>query len=114
MIVWYASDGTTAWVSFPDEQVPMTDPITSPPPPSRWFVPPPRTIDAFNGEGKLVETLGTFTATSITTPPTSADGQAAGPDSSSSGSNVPWGWLAFAAAVVVGGGVVLSRHARRA
>jgi hypothetical protein len=55
--VYYATDGTTAWLSYPQNQ-PVTGPPQEPPPPSDWFVGPPRVIEAFNGTAQLEETLG--------------------------------------------------------
>jgi len=60
LTVYYASDGKTAWLSFPQDQVPTANP-TSPPPPTNWFVPPTRVIEAFNGTATLQATIGTDT-----------------------------------------------------
>ncbi len=51
--VFYASDGTRAWVVFPD---PAKVPATGIPAQLDWFVAPPQVIAAFAGTGTLVPT----------------------------------------------------------
>jgi len=55
LAIYYASDGTTAWISFPQDQSPASAPPT-PPPATNWFVGAPAVIPAFQGTGKLVTT----------------------------------------------------------
>jgi len=104
--VYYASDGTTAFVSYPQGQ-PVTPTPTDPPPsPSVWFVAPPPTIDAFNGTGTLVDTAGTQAANT----PRSANVATTSNDSGSSSTSTPWVLYAVlaAAAVVIVAGVAMS------
>lgn len=107
--VYFATDGDTAYIAFPQDQGVATDPSTPVPEPSEWFVPLPRVIETFNGRGKLIETTGTQQATSTTT-----EGSGSG-DGSSEGDTEGWPWIAVGAAVallVVGGLVLRSRRAR--
>jgi hypothetical protein len=106
LTVYFVTDGSGhAWINFPQNQVPTTAP-TTPPPPEAWWVPPPHAIDAFNGTGKLEDTLGTYTATSVRTAPTAA---AAGSSSSGSDSGIPWTWavIGSVALVLIGAGIVI-------
>jgi hypothetical protein len=103
--VYYASDGTKAWISFPNDQPPAPEPI-SPPPPSHWFVAPQRTIDAFNGTATLVETQGVNAATASTLPP----GEAKTSSGSSSSTAI---WVALLVGLVIVllvGGFIMRRR----
>jgi hypothetical protein len=106
--VYYASDGTDAFVSYPQPQAVSPTPAEPPPPPSIWFVAPSRTIDAFNGTATLVETGGTQQANAPRTAQT--------PNASGSGSSsTPWmlyGVLVAAAAAIVVGVVIFFRRRR--
>jgi hypothetical protein len=102
--IYYASDGTKAFISYPQQQDPSTTP--DPPPGSIWFVAPPRTIDAFNGTAKLLETAGVQEANTPRTAQTPND-------SSSSSSSTPWvlyGVLVAAAIAIVIGVVLFFRR----
>jgi hypothetical protein len=101
LTVYYASDGTTPYIAFPQDQQVVTDPNAPPPEPSNWFVAPPRAIDAFNGDAELIETTGVQQITQV--PP---EEQAAG---ESSDDDTPWAWIAVVAGVVVllGGGLIV-------
>jgi hypothetical protein len=107
--VYYASDGTKAWIAYPEGQLPATAP-TTPPPPGNWFVAPSRAIAAFNGEGELGETLGVFNATS--TPTTAGDERGAG----DSGSELSPIWVVVVLAALLAGGLgwAVARSRRRA
>ena len=102
---YYATDGTTAYIAFAGIEA-WTDPSAIPPP-SSWFVPPARVIDAFNGDAELIETQGTQFATSV---PVAPDEEAVG--SNESRSSRPWLWVGAGAiaATVVGGGLLLRRR----
>jgi hypothetical protein len=106
--VYYASDGTTAFVSYPQFQsFASPTPTNPPPPPTNWFVPPPRTIDAFNGNGQLVETAGVVNGASPRTPVQPQK-------SNSSSSSTPWelyGVLAAAVFAIIVGVVMYFRRA---
>src|SRR4051794_153542 len=108
--VYYASDGTTAWLSYPQEQpVSMTPP--APPPPSNWFVAPPRVIAAFNGTATLEPTVGVQEAALPST--TVAPGEAPAASSGSSGSAIWWALAAGAVVVVVAAVLISRRRGRR-
>jgi hypothetical protein len=106
--VYYASDGTTGWMSYPQGQEVTSTPSATPPPPSNWFVVPQRTVDAFNGKGTLVDTAGTAEANTPRTRATS-DGSGSG---SSSRSWVAYALVIGAAIVIIGGGVMFFRRRR--
>lgn len=97
--VYFATDGTTPYVAFPQDQPVATEPGGPPPLPADWFVPPARVIDAFNGDAELVDTAGTQTTT--TTP------ESGGAPSDDSSTSSGWTWAAIAAAGVVLVGLVL-------
>jgi len=100
LTVYYASDGSTAWLSFPQDQIPTANP-TNPPPPTSWFVPPTRVIAAFNGTAKLQGTYGTDS---------SGSRRAGG---SSSTARVIWAVVAaLAVCGVASGGVLAFRRVR--
>lgn len=103
--VYYASDGTKAWIAFPSPQI---TPPTGAPARLDWFVGPPRLIQAFAGTAKLLPTAGTGTS-----PPNAA--APARPARHSGGSTV-WPWIvgAGAAVVAVGGGLGWRRRGLRA
>jgi hypothetical protein len=107
--VYFASDGTTGWLSYPQGQEVTPTPVEPAPQPSNWFVAPQRTVDAFNGKGTLVDTAGTQEANTPRTP------VAANGGSSSSSSSTSW-WLYVlviaAAIVIIGGGVMFFRRRR--
>jgi hypothetical protein len=103
--VYYASDGTNVWVSFPSQEA-APAPI-SPPPPSNWFVALPRVIDAFNGNAVLEQTEGVEAATAPTLPP----GEAKSSGSSGSSSTAIWVALLVGVVIVlVVGGFILRRR----
>ena len=106
MSVYYASDGTTAWLSFPDGQTPVSGPVT-PPPPSNWFVAPPKAIAAFAGTAPLEETVGVNEATSV---PQAAPGEAPSGSRGSSSSAIWWALLAVPVLVAVGAFIVIRRR----
>jgi hypothetical protein len=102
--IYYASDGTNAFVSYPQQPDPSTTP--DPPAGSVWFVAPARTMDAFNGTAKLVETAGVQAANTPRTAQTPND-------SGSGSSSTPWvlyGVLAAAAVVIIIGVVRFFRR----
>ena len=110
MTVYFATDGTTAYIAFPQTQDVVTDPNAPAPEPADWFTPLPRVIDAFNGDAELIDTAGTFRATSTTT----QEEQAAATDSDGQGDDSsPWIWIGAGVAVIVMvGGLVLLLRAR--
>jgi hypothetical protein len=117
--VYYTADGATPFIAFPGI-IAWTDP-TDAPPPSSWFMPPARVIDAFNGEAELLDTTGTQMATvSSTTAPAGASGdEAAGSaeatgagDEGSDSSSLPVLPLGAALVVLVAGGAVWMRRRR--
>jgi hypothetical protein len=105
--VYFAVDGETPYVAFPQDQGVATDPSAPPPEPADWFMPLPRVVDAFNGDAELIDTTGTQQATSTTTTEEAAAGDGQDDDGS------PWIWVAAGAAVVaVVGGFLLLRTLR--
>jgi len=104
--VYIASDGTTAYISVPREAT------TAPPPPApalgTWWIAPPRTLDAFNGKGTLVNTAAVQQANSPRTP-VSPDNPST---SSSSTSWLTYALVIGAAVVLIGGGVMFFRRRR--
>lgn len=106
--VYFATDGTTPYIAFPQTQTVVTDPSAPPPEPADWFTGRERIIDAFNGEAELIETTGTQQITSPTTTPGSEEASA---DERSNGLP-PWVWgIGVAVAVIVAG--LLLRWRRR-
>jgi len=103
--VYYASDGTTAWLSYPQGQV-VTATQASPPPPEKWFIAPARTIEAFNGTATLIDTAGVVQATTPRTAPPAAS------DSGGSGSGLKYGLIIALVVLVLGGGMMLYRRRR--
>jgi hypothetical protein len=107
--VYYATDGTTPYIAFPGMVV-WTD-ASEVPPPSNWFVAPPRTIDAFNGVADLVESLGVETATSVaTTEPRGEQGALANADSDATEA-WPWALVGITAAAAIATGLWFRRRA---
>jgi hypothetical protein len=106
-VVYYASDGTSAWVSFPPDQEPVDGPVTSAPEPSNWFRAPDRTVDAFAGTAELVDTFGTQETVPATTEAAAGDD---GGDDSTAGPSAIWLLVAGAGVVVALGGVLLRRR----
>ena len=107
MTVYFAADGDTPYIAFPQNQDVVTDPNAPAPEPADWFTPVPRVIDAFNGDAELIDTTGTQQATSTTTEEAAADSDGQDDDGS------PWIWVAAGAAVVaVVGGFLLLRTLR--
>lgn len=106
--VYYATDGTTPYIAFPQTQGAVTDPNAPYPEPADWFVGVPRVIDAFEGNAELIETTGTQMATSTTTTPGSEQASGSSDDSTSP---PVWVWAVAAAVVIIAGGLVL--RARR-
>jgi hypothetical protein len=105
--VYFATDGTTAYVAFPGLVV-WKD-ASGAPPPSGWFTPPARVIDAFNGEAELEDSTGTQMATTPSMEP--SDESAAG-DTDEATSE--WPWATIASVAVLGGGLgFLLRRSRR-
>jgi MYXO-CTERM domain-containing protein len=103
--VHYADDGTTPYVAFPGLAV-TPEPLDPAPEPTNWFEAPERTLDAFNGEGELIDTTGTQQVTA-TTAPLEASASASSDDSD----GLPtWIWGVVAAVVLAGGGVWLRRR----
>ena len=98
LTVYFAIDGKTAYVSWPENQEPSTVP-TTPPPPSNWFSPPDRAVDAFNGTAKLVKTAGTVAAGS--TPDASLTEGLAAADPKRDSTTSPLVWVAVAAGFVL-------------
>lgn len=112
LTVYYASDGATSWVSFPEDQVPASAP-TTPPPPSGWFVAPARVIDAFSGAAFLDDTIDLSNPARDTTSPTTAD-RAADPASPITDEGIPlWSWLASGAAAAAIVAIAGARRRRR-
>jgi hypothetical protein len=107
--VYYASDGTTAYMSYPQDQVVTPTPSDPPPAPTTWFLPPTRAIEAFNGTATLIESGGTQAAAAAT-----ANGSRKAPTSNdSSSSSTPWvlyGVLVAGAVFVVVGAVLFIRR----
>jgi hypothetical protein len=97
MTVYYASDGKTAWISFPQDQTPSLGPYT-PPLPADWAVAPDGTIDGFNGKGTVTPPLG---ITDPTDPSAPLD-EATDPvdDGGDNGTSLTWVWLALGATVI--------------
>jgi hypothetical protein len=93
--VFYASDGTKAWVVFPD---PAKVPATGAPKTLDWFVAPQGVIAAFAGTAKLVPTVSE-------TPTTTGAGASAPASKNDSGSGSVWPWIVGVAfvALIVGG-----------
>jgi hypothetical protein len=107
--VYYASDGKTAWLSWPQDQ-PVSPPPSTPPPPSVWWIGPPRVIDAFNGTAQLQQTTGVDQAAR------EAAGQLAPAESvseGSDGSSLAWILVGVGLAVVIVGGGMFLIHRRR-
>lgn len=90
--VFYASDGTTAWLATPD---PATVPPTGAPKKLDFFVVSPRAIQGFAGTLKMVPVGGTDTST---TTPTAVVHDA----NKDSGGGSAWPWIAG----VVGVGLI--------
>jgi MYXO-CTERM domain-containing protein len=101
--IYYASDGSNVWLSYPQNQAP-TD--ASPPPPGNWFVASGLTSDAFNGHGVLQDTEGTREVTSTTAGPSQT--------SSSGGSSATPIVIIVVVAVVLLGGSLIWRRRRAA
>jgi hypothetical protein len=108
MSAYYASDGTTAWLSFPDGQTPVNGPL-NPPPPSNWFIGSENVIPAFNGTATLIPTVGANEATSI--PHAAAPGESRTGSSGSSSSAI-W-WVLVAGLIIVGVGAFIVFRRRR-
>lgn len=108
---YFATDGTTPYVSFPGFAV-WTDPAGIPEP-TEWFTPPARVIDAFNGDAELIETGGVSLATSVPPDPEDAAGSLSG--GSSDDSDPPWVWVAAGVGLVaaLAGAVALRRRGAR-
>ena len=104
---YFATDGTTAYVSFPGLVV-WTDPAQAPPP-SQWFTPAAQAIAAFNGDAELEDTTGSQTATSI--PGSNAPAETPTSDDDSSRSST-WLLVGGGAVVVLVGGVLWWRRRR--
>ena len=107
--VYYATDGSNAFVSYPQGQPVTPTPTEPPPPPTTWFIPPPRTIEAFNGTATLIETAGTQNAAKGRTPATPNN-------STSSSSSTPWvlyGVLIAGIVIVIVGVVLFVRRNSR-
>jgi hypothetical protein len=104
--VYYATDGTNAFVSYPQGQLVTPTPTEPPPPPSTWFIPPPRTIEAFNGTATLIESAGTQQANANRTARTPNDSGSG----SSSTSWVLYGVLVAGAVIVIVGAVLFIRR----
>src|SRR5262249_28946759 len=82
--VFYASDGTRAWIALPP---PATTTPTGAPARLDWWIAPDRVVDASAGRAALVPTVGTQTDP----PSTTASGKRAAPSGdASSGSAWPW------------------------
>jgi len=96
---YFATDGTTPYIAFPGMVV-WNDPSQIPPP-SNWFVAPPRVIDAFNGVADLVPSLGVEAANSTTT----LNDEKVAADSAGDGSSdtETWPWIVVAATALAGG-----------
>jgi hypothetical protein len=104
--VFYASDGTQAWVVFPD---PTKVPASGIPAQLDWFVAPPQVISAFAGTGKLVPTASPGPA-----PTAGGAVPAADNTSGDDGGGSAWLWIAGVVAVVALGGFALGRRSSRA
>ncbi len=105
--VYYAANATTVWISFPPQSgATASEPTTTPPAPTHWFVALARVRDAFAGTAKLVITGGTQTTL---TPATAPGARGAG---GSSGSNWPVILVVVAILAVVVGAVVRLRPRR--
>ena len=97
--VYLATDGTSPYVSWPQDQPLATEPGGTPPPPADWFLGEARVLDAFNGEAELIDTQGTRDATSTTTVPGETAETATDTDGSSSGGV----WAVIGAAILAAG-----------
>jgi hypothetical protein len=105
--VYYASHGSTVWISFPATvgATPSGATPTTSPPPAKWFVAPSRVKQAFEGTAKLVRTAGTETPT---TAPVAAPVAVGHSGSSSTG----WIIVLIAIGVLVAGALMIPRVAR--
>jgi hypothetical protein len=103
--VFYASDGTQAWVVFPD---PAKVPPTGIPAGLDWFVAPPQVISAFAGTGKLVPTASPAPA------PTTGAAAPVGDNTAGDDGGSPWLWIVGVVAVAALGGVALGWRRSRA
>jgi hypothetical protein len=95
---FYASDGRRVWIAFPAVAPLTSTPGTRPAVIRGWFVALPRVKQAFAGTAKLVETGGTQSVPTSTTPTTAT------PDSSdnrSGGADIGSGIAILAAAAAV-------------
>jgi hypothetical protein len=107
LVIFYASDGTNAWVGAPA-------PRPAPPPNDQRWIRAPRpeqTIAAFAGKMAPICTppptaSSTTAATTVTT-----IGQAK--TDGASGSDTPWALIIIGIAVVVGGGALFAIRSRR-
>jgi hypothetical protein len=106
--VYYTTDGTTPYIAFPGMVV-WSDP-SEVPPPSNWFVAPPRVIEAFNGEADLVESLGVETATSVATAAPEGKEDALGDAGSDSTEAWPWAIVGVTAAGALAVGLWFRRR----
>ena len=99
--VFYASDGTRAWIAFPSPQI---TPATGAPAKLDFWDAPTRVIPAFAGTGKLIP------AASIGATPSTGAAPSA---TTSSDKSSAWPWAVGAAAVVVLGAVAAVALRRR-
>jgi hypothetical protein len=97
--IFYATDGTHAWIA----PAPASTPLAK----VDFWVAPDRVVSAFEGRATLVPTAGTNAVAPTTT-------TLAPPSHSSSDGVSGWWWLAAGLAVVVVVGVVLGRLRTRA
>jgi hypothetical protein len=109
MAVYYASDGTTSWISWPQSAPPAPEPI-NPPPPSVWWVGPPAVIPAFNGTAQLVPTLGTSSSSAKASEQAAAAAEARTEDSHNTAILIAF--IGGGLAVVVAGTAIWWRRRR--
>ncbi len=103
---YFATDGTTGYVAVSGPVVWIEG--QEPPPPSNWYTPAPRVIEAFNGRGELIETAGVEQARKLAEQRNNPTPEA----SSDDGSTPVWVWVVAAAGAlaVAGGGFRLLRR----
>ena len=104
-IVWYATDGTNAWVGMPKQDLGFAS-VQS----DKWIPSPnaPETIATFNAPGDPPSTTNNCASNTPTTTPTTTVKTT--PDDSSS--STTWVWFAVPAAIVVAIGIWLLMRSR--
>jgi hypothetical protein len=94
MLMYYASDGQTAWVGMPPQSLWPGAEVTK----LAWIVAPPRTIAAFAGK---LSPIPVVSDTTTTRPTTTTTGSAARQAAKHGGSSSGWPWVALVVALVL-------------